>query len=182
MRRSWIVCAALLLGATSAYAKAGIGIGGFGGLSKGIFQDDAEELGSTFGARVPVHLVSVFTVEPYFVTATQQDTKFTFSGTTYTRSGFETTGFGANLALANLVGGSPFKFYPYGGIGSYTLKRGLDPDITETTYTGGLGLTYIMRNGVGVHLRAEGAMVSQGDASRKFGYTTLGVSYALSGE
>lgn len=183
MRTLWITGAALLLvtGGAAARTGVGIGVGAFGGLNVPILQDDADASGTVFGLRVPVRLIPRLSVEPYVATSSLGGTEIVSGGVAYTRSGFDVTTVGLNVALANLVDGPSINIYPFAGIGSTTLKRAEDPDVTETTYTGGVGFTLRPQSQVGLHFRAEAVVVSRDDVSRKFAQGTFGLTYALSG-
>lgn len=158
-------------------AAAGIGIGGFGGLSLPVAQDDNGQ-GSVFGVRVPVSLVPMFTVEPYFSSTSGGEAEETFGGVSYTRSGIDVTGFGANVLL-NM--GTGLKFYPFGGIGSFQMER---PGLDESAmgWTAGLGVGFAPPiAGLAFDLRGElmGVLEDNDESSRKWANVTLGVTYNL---
>jgi hypothetical protein len=160
---------ALLSSAGAAHAVS-VGIGAFGGLSYPIVQDDTGQ-GSLFGVRAPVSLIPMLTVEPYFSTASGGDAEESFG----TRTGLDVTAFGANVMLPF---GTGFRFYPYAGIGSHTLKRDGSEDITKTGYNFGLGFGISPPlAGLSIDIRGELNAVVDGDVSRKWGNATVGVSY-----
>src|SRR2546422_3803573 len=110
-----------------------IGIGGFGGLSVPIVQDDVKS-GSMFGVRVPVTLMSFVSVEPFFASSSLGDGEQTIGGITYTRDGFKNKSYGINAFLGSLKGNPGFRIYPYIGIASSKLTRAGSPDINKGTY------------------------------------------------
>jgi hypothetical protein len=167
-------CLALTLAAGAAGA-ATIGVGAFGGVSVPIVQDDNGQ-GTVFGIRVPVSLLPLLTIEPYFLSGAGGDKEQDLGGgTVITRTGIDVTGFGAN---AMLTMGGPLSFYPFVGIGSHKLERtGLDE--TRTTFNFGLGLGISPMPKLGVHLRGELNAAVQDEASRKWGTVTAGVTYNL---
>lgn len=171
--------AALLLGTLPVQASAlGIGVGAFAGTSIPIIQDDNGS-GSQFGIRLPVSVVPMLTVEPYFASSSGGDKDQELGGVTYTRSGIDVTSFGANLLLTF---GGGFQFAPYVGVGSNKLERdGLDA--TETGYTFGLGLRFgLPLAKIALHARGGmNAVLEEGssETSRKWVDATLGVSYDL---
>src|SRR2546426_11198987 len=120
MKRLCVLIAllALVLGVQAAGAVS-VGVGAFGGVSVPLVQDDTGR-GTMFGLRVPVNLVPLLAVEPYFASTSGGDKDETFVDVGYTRSGLDVTAFGANLMLPF---GSMVKFYPFAGIGSHKLKR-----------------------------------------------------------
>jgi hypothetical protein len=175
--RRLIALALVLLVVPAGVARAGsIGLGVFGGMSYPVLQDDTGK-GTLLGVRVPVKLVPLITLEPFYASSKLNDKVTSIAGVDFTRQGFDETAYGANLMLAT---GGPLSFYPYGGIGQTTLKRdGLDK--SYTTYQGGIGLGVSPAPKITIHLRGELQMVVDGETSRKFGNATLGASYALFG-
>ena len=163
---------ALSLGAAQA---GGIGIGAFGGVSIPIVQDDNGS-GPVFGIRVPVSLLPLLTVEPYFSSVSGGEAEQDIGGTTYTRDGIDITAFGAN---ALFTFGGPLQFYPFVGIGSHSIKRDGSEDRTEFGFGGGLGLGFSPVPKVSAHLRAAANSVTVGDGSRTFVEVTGGVSYSF---
>lgn len=176
MKRMWAsVALALLLGAGPAQALS-IGLGAFGGISVPVVQDDTGQ-GTQFGIRVPVNLVPLIAVEPFFSSSAGGDKEETLAGTTYTRTGIDVTAFGANLLIPF---GAAVRFYPFVGVGSHKLERAGSEEITKTGYNFGLGLGFSPPlAGLSVDLRGELTAVVDGDVSRKWANATLGVSYAL---
>src|SRR5574341_127230 len=173
----YLAALALVLCAGSAGAV-GIGVGAFGGVGIPIVQDDNGK-GSVFGVRVPVSLLPLVTVEPYYLKGSGGDKDQEVGNTTITREGIDVSGFGANVMLTF---GGGLQLYPYAGIGSYSLERtGLDT--SNTAYNFGLGLAIkppIAK--LSVHLRGElNAVLEEGDSdsSRKWANVTVGVSYGL---
>lgn len=174
MKKWWIFAAALVLAAPASSHAASIGVGAFGGYSVPIVQDDTGN-GPVFGLRAPVKLVPLVTVEPYYAMSTLGEKTLTVGGIDYTRDGFETKAFGANVMLTL---GGPVQFYPWAGIGSTSLDRDGESK-SFTTYSGGLGLGFSMIPKVTLHVRGGLDAVVDGEASRKFGNVTVGASYAL---
>jgi hypothetical protein len=164
---------ALLTSAGAAHAVS-VGVGAFGGLSVPIVQDDTGQ-GTVFGLRVPVNLVPMISVEPYFSSASGGDKEETFGSITETRTGLDVTGFGANVLIPF---GTGFRFYPFAGIGSHTIKREGSDDLTKTAYNFGLGIGFSPPVvGLSVDVRGELTAVVDGDVSRKWANATVGVSY-----
>lgn len=173
--RRFLALLLVLTAVGAATARAGsIGIGAFGGMSTPVLQEDTGG-GSLFGVRVPVKLVPLITVEPFYASSSLGDKTQTIAGIEYTRSGFDVTSYGAN---AMLTMGGPVSFYPFAGIGQTKLKR--DPiDDSFTSYDFGFGIGISPMPKVTIDLRGELQAVVDGEASRKFGNATVGVSYAL---
>jgi hypothetical protein len=162
----------------SAAHAGGIGISAFGGASIPVIQEDNGS-GSIFGVRVPVTLLPLLTIEPYYSQTAGGDKDQDAGGVTYTRSGIDVTSFGAN---AMVTFGTGFVFYPYAGIGTATSKReGLDATSTQYNFGAGLSFSPPAAN-LAVHVRGELDAVLEEDASstaRKWGNITVGVSYGL---
>ncbi len=189
MKRSIITAMlALVLGTGTAQAKEiGVGVGVFGGVSWPMLQDvsvssfspsDAfGESGSQFGIRVPVTAIPVFTLEPYYASSSYGDRSEIFAGIPYSREGFDGTSFGVNAILGKVDDGR-VNFYPYVGLGSYSLER-TGEEIDGIGYNFGLGLGISVASKISLQIRGEFDMVPTGDTSRKFGNATLGLNYGL---
>lgn len=168
-----IACVVLALAGGTAHAT-GIEVGAFGGLSIPIVQDDQKQ-GTTFGVRVPVKLIPLLTVEPYFASSAMGEAEEVIGGFTYTREGFDVSSFGANVLLTM---GGPVSFYPFAGLGTTTLKRaGFDDSFT--TFNGGLGIGISPAPKLSIHVRGELQAVVDGETSRKFANATVGLHYAI---
>jgi hypothetical protein len=165
-----------VLGVESASAIS-FGVAGFGGPSWPIVQDD-NGTGGVYGVRVPVNLIPMVTVEPFYSHGSYGDVTDVVAG--YTRSGFSINTFGVNLALggAGLIPG----FYPFAGIGSYSLSRDGSADETDVGYNFGvgfgLGLPVV---GLSLDFRGEFVMIDVGDTSRKFINAVAAVGYGFHG-
>ena len=159
----------------AAAGAVGIGLGAYGGLSLPILQGNAGN-GSQFGLRFPVNLVPMLTAEPFYARSALGDVEEVLGGHTYTRSGPDVTAYGANLLLHL---GGPVRFYPYGGIGSSTIKQSGTPDVTETSYNLGVGVGFSPMPKIAIDARGDLNSVMTGGTSRKFANLTVGVSYPL---
>jgi len=174
--KQWTFAALLALAVVPAVATAGsIGLGVFGGPSFPILDSNAGN-GSQFGVRVPVNLIPLLSVEPFYAKSSLGDKEETFGGISYKRSGPDVSTFGANVLLS--IGG-PFQFYPFVGLGSSKIEQSGISDITKTSYDFGVGFGISPMPKLSVQLRAEMNAVVTGDTSRRFGNITVGASYAL---
>lgn len=175
MRRV-LLAAALVLAtcAGSAHAR-GVGVGVFAGISIPVLNDLSEQ-GSQFGIRVPVELLPLLTVEPYYAQSGLGDAEESFAGLPYTRDGGDLKSFGANVLLAF---GGPVRFYPFAGIGQFTLERDGAEDVEELGYNLGLGLGFDIPAliGLGADIRGEFAIVPTDETSQKFANVTAGLRY-----
>jgi hypothetical protein len=178
MRRALMLAAlALGLGPTVAAAGGTIGVGVFGGASFPIVQDDVGT-GATYGVRVPIDVLPLITIEPYFASSALGDGEATLDGETYTRDGYDMTAFGGNVMLGS-PSGTGFQLLPYVGLGYHHLTRASSEDIDEVGFNFGLGVGFSVLQKLSLQGRAELNMVVTGDTSRKFANATLGVSYNL---
>jgi len=173
-KRVIIALLALVLVPAAAGAR-GIGLGVFGGASIPILQDNASQ-GTQFGLRVPVNVVPLLTVEPFYSKSSLGDKTVTFGGLSYTRDGGDVAAFGVNALLT--VGG-PVSFYPFVGLTSSKITRSGAADLSKTGYNFGLGLGITPMPKLRVDVRGELNAVVTDQTSRKFGNITGGVSYAL---
>jgi len=161
---------------TGAAAAADIGIGAFGGVNIPVLNDLSKQ-GSDFGVRVPVKLIPLFTVEPFFSSSSLGDVEETFGSTTYTRDGGDLKAFGANVLFT--FGSPVFQLFPFAGIGSYKLERAGAEDVSDVGYSFGLGLGLSPIPKVGVNVRGEFDMVVTDETSQKFAKVTAGASYSI---
>ena len=173
MRRATILMLFVLVLLPCVAAAASIGVGAFGGMSLPVLQDDNGQ-GTVIGLRVPLALIPLVTVEPYFAKISGGDKDQDIEGATITRSGMDVNGYGANVLLTF---GGRLQFYPFAGVGSYRLQRKSTEDVTDTAYTFGLGLGISPLPKLSVHVRGELAAAVNGETSRKWANATLGVSY-----
>lgn len=171
-----LIALALAAGASSAHA---VSISGevFGGMSIPVLQDDSDQ-GTVFGLRVPVSVAPLLTLEPWFSKSALGDKSQTIAGLPYERDGGDLTAFGLNARLGG-VAGPGVSFFPYAGLGTYTLERSGAEDISEMGYDLGLGLTLTPMPKLGIGLRGQLTMVPTGDTSRKYGEVQVGVSYSF---
>jgi hypothetical protein len=177
MRRIVLITALVLAaGASSAFAR-GVGVGVFGGVSIPILNDLSTQ-GTQFGIRVPVNVLPLLTVEPYYAQSGLGDAEETFGGIAYTRDGGDLKSFGANVMLKF---GGPVSFYPFAGIGQYTLERSGVENIEEMGYNFGLGLGFEIPAlpGLGADVRGEFNMVPTDETSQKFAGVNVGLKYNL---
>jgi hypothetical protein len=175
--RPILVVAALALAFLAGPAwTADIGIGVLGGISIPVANEPAEQ-GSQLGVRVPVNLLPLITLEPYYSRSALGDGEVTVGGVTYTRDGGEVTGFGLN---ALLTFGSPlFKLFPIVGLGSYRIEREAAEEISKAGYNFGLGFGVSPIPKLSLSLRGELAMVPTDETSQKFANVTVGAAYSL---
>ena len=176
MRRVFVAILGLALVAARAQA-ADIGIGPYGGISIPVLNDLSKQ-GSMFGIRVPVNLLPLLTVEPFYAASTLGDAEENFgTPTTYTRDGGKTSGFGVSALFT--FGTGIFKFYPVVGLGSYKFERDGAEDISDVGYNFGLGFGLSPIPKLTINLRGELNMITNGDTAVKAANATLGATYAV---
>ncbi len=177
MRRILILAAALLAIASTSVLAAPIrfGVGAFGGVSYPVL-NEASKQGAQYGVRVPIHFTPLFTLEPYYTGASLGDAKETVGGIEYTRDGGDVTGFGVNGLVTF---GVATQFYPWGGFGSYTIKRTGVDDIKKSGWQAGLGLGFKLVPSLMLHIRGGLDVVSTDGTSQKFAEANLGLDYSF---
>jgi opacity protein-like surface antigen len=124
--------------------------------------------------RLPVGLLPLLKVEPYWATTSLGDAEETFGTLPYTRDGGKVTAYGVNALLSM---GGPVRFYPFVGIGSHKLTREGTEDLSKVGYNFGLGLGFSAIPKLDVDVRGELNMITLGETSRKSANVTAGVSY-----
>jgi hypothetical protein len=158
-----------------------VGAGAFGGMSVPIVQDDNDDITGQYGVRFPVNVVPLLTVEPYYAYTPGGEFSRNFVGYDYSRSGYEMSAFGVNVALGGMGVIPGFPMCPYVGIGSHQMTRTGSPDISEVGYNIGLALGFNVPPGLALQLRGELNLVATGDTSRKYANVTAGVAYKFYG-
>lgn len=177
MKRTWwaVLVAAALIAPAARAGTIGVGGGVFGGMSFPVLQDDQGQ-GSLFGARIPVRLASLFTVEPFYSTSALGDkTIQTSPGFSVTRAGSDVTTYGVN---ALFTFGTKTQLYPFAGIGGAHFERDGENE-TFTSYDFGLGLGVTLIPKLTLDLRGELQAASSGATSRKMFNATLGATYSI---
>jgi hypothetical protein len=169
-------CIFILALAAGPASAVSLGVGAFGGMSIPIVQDDNGQ-GQIYGARVPVGVTPIFTIEPYASFTQGGDKDETINNIPLTRSGIEMQSYGANLLLTF---GTGFQMFPFAGIGMTTSERdGLDQSSMQ--YNIGLGIGFApFALPLSFDVRGEYASVLDEDNSntaRNYGNVTLGATY-----
>lgn len=157
-----------------------VGAGIFVGPTFPIAQDDNGN-GVQYGLRLPVHVIPLLTVEPFYAHSNLGDVTETFNGLEYTRSGHDIDTFGATLALGGVGLAAGMPFYPYASISSNKLTRDGSEDVTETGYEFGLGLGISLPPGISLGVRGGAALITTGDTSRKYINVNAGISTKIFG-
>ena len=178
--RKAIILAALALLVVHGTASAGPtawGIAGFGGPSFPIAQDDNNGSGVTYGARFPAHFDFFLSIEPHFDVTTGGKTDEVFDGIPYTRDGIKVRQAGINFIIGNPTKAG-FRFYPYGGLGHYSLCGEGREQIQKIGYNGGLGLGFGGERWK-FDVRGDFTMIDIGESSRKAVSATAGLGYTI---
>ena len=178
--RKAIILAALALLVVHGTASAGPtawGIAGFGGPSFPIAQDDNNGSGVTYGLRFPAHFGFFLSIEPHFDVTNGGETDETFGGIPFTRDGYDVKQAGINFILGNPTRAG-FRFYPYGGLGHYSLSGEGREQIQKIGYNGGLGLGFGGERWK-FDVRGDFTMIDIGVSSRKAVSATAGLGYTI---
>lgn len=181
MARRIIVAAALALAlcltASGAHAT-GWGIGGFGGVSIPIAQDDAAN-GVVFGGHVKLSL-GMIGLEPNFTYFKNGDYEVDEAPGETFESG-KVTSVGVNLLLG---AGAPtgFRFFPFVGAKYYNYKEDV-PDFSDSQlgFCGGMGFE-IGSGNLGIEARGSLEVLPlDPDGSRKWVHVRGGLNYYFGG-
>jgi hypothetical protein len=166
-----------LISCASGAGAIGVGVGAFGGANFPVLMDNAAP-GPVYGLRVPVKLIPMFTVEPFWSTSALGDASQDFGALgSETRDGGTYSTFGVNALLT--AGGAGFKMFPYAGIGSGKYQQTGVTDLTNTAVDFGLGFNFGLLPNTSLDLRGEFDALITGDTSRKFANVTAGLTYRL---
>jgi hypothetical protein len=182
MRRTlFMTLLALAIGAASAGAQTDIGVGAFGGMSIPIANDLSKQ-GPQFGVRIPARIAPWLAIEGFWAMSELGDAEEDFGGpTTFTRDGGEVNAFGVNALFP--FGGDEFgegiRFFPFVGLGSYSLAREGSDDVDDMGLNFGLGLGFFVMPKLTLDLRGEFAAIITDETSQKFGNVTLGATWYL---
>lgn len=169
------VLGASLLAAAAPAGAVSVGVGAYGGMAWPIVQDNMTQ-GFNYGVVVPVNVAPMVTIEPWYQGGAMGDVEETFAGASYTRTGPDVASFGVSALLRF---GTSFAFYPFGGIGRYTIEQDGTEDVEQTGYRLGLGMDFPVMPKLRVFVRGSADVVKTGDTSRKFGNAHAGLSYDL---
>ena len=180
MRKIIVIVALALtlatLTSTAAGARSfGLEVGAFGGISIPVLNDLSKQ-GTQFGIRAPMKFLPWFSVEPFYVQSGLGDATQTVLGIDYTRDGGDLTGFGAN---AMFTSHGSVRFFPYAGLGSYTLKRAGVSDATDLGYQVGFGVAFGLVTNLSMDVRGEALFVKTDETSQKYGNVTVGLNYTI---
>jgi hypothetical protein len=172
-----LILAGILLvsAATSAHAT-GWGVGGFGGVSIPIVQDDAAQ-GVVFGGHIRLSLGGILGLEPNWTYFKNGDwTTSDAPGETFPGSKFNSFGVNAILGGAGPVTG--FRFFPFAGFKFYNEKNDFrDFSGSHLGWNAGLGIE-IGAGPIGIEGRASGELLPiDGGGSRKWVHILGGLNY-----
>lgn len=171
---SAVLACALFVGTAHA---GGVGIGLIGGVTSPSNKTDGGS-GSHWGIIVPVRVVPLITVEPFYSKSTLGDEDVTTTvpvPVTVTIAGAEFSTYGANVALAF---GGPISMYPYVGLGRTNYKRQGFED-SAMSYQGGVGLGVSLVPKVRFDVRGEYQRVVTDTRTRNLFHASVGVSMNL---
>jgi hypothetical protein len=155
----------------------GWGVGGFGGVSIPIVQDDAGR-GYVAGAHLRLSLGGLLGIEPNFTYFRDGDWTFENQGELiYDGKGSKVSAFGVNVILGGAGPLTGFRFFPFVGAKFYNQSTpGLDSE-TQVGWNAGLGLE-IGIGKIGIEARAAGELMKMKDkGSRKWAHVTGGLNY-----
>lgn len=178
--KKWTLGTMLVLSAlclAPAVHATGWGVGGFGGVSIPVVQEDAER-GYVAGVHVRFSLAGILGVEPNFTYFRDGDWTFENQGELlYDGKGSKVSAFGVNAILGGAGPVTGFRFFPFVGAKIYNMKKlGLDSE-SQIGWNAGLGLE-IGFGKIGIEARAAGELMKmKNKGSRKWAHITGGLNY-----
>ena len=182
MRKASILAAfaILVIHGTANAGPSAFGVGVFGGASIPIAQDDNDGSGAVFGVRFPAHFGWFLSIEPHFdATSGSTFTQDFGGGFTAEREGIDIKQSGINFILGNPTRPG-FRFYPYVGVGHYSLNGEGRQEIEKIGWNGGLGLGF-GGSKVKFDVRGDFSMIDIGQTSRKAASATAGLGLTFPG-
>ncbi|HUU46634.1 MAG TPA: outer membrane beta-barrel protein [Acidobacteriota bacterium] len=173
---TWVAAAVLLAAWASTAGATGWGIGGFGGISIPIVQDDAEQ-GTIYGAQLRLSVGGLLGIEPNVMYFRNGDWELdAVPGEVYDGSKFYAIG--VNVILGSAGPPTGFRMFGLAG-GKYYNEDNDYRDFSSSKlgWNAGVGLE-IGLGTVGVEARAEGnIMPLDGGGSRKWVHLRAGLNY-----
>jgi hypothetical protein len=152
----------------------GWGVGGFGGVSIPLVQDDAEN-GIVYGARLKLSLGGILGLEPNFTYAKDGDWKVDEVDETFKGSKF--TSAGVNLLFGASGPVTAMRFFSFIGAKYFSEDNDLRETDSRIGWTGGLGIEFGAGN-IGIEGRGGlELMTLDGGGSRKWAHITAGLNY-----
>jgi opacity protein-like surface antigen len=169
----------LLLAAAASAGETRFGIGVLGGINMPLVQDN-QGTGTAFGAKAIIGGLPIFTLEPYFMSASNGDPDL--DDVTNDLEGSKITAYGIDAKLGALIGAPGIAPYFFGGIGFYkTSNDQLGAQIDDGTdfgFGGGLGLNISLVPYVAIDVRGKVNVVpTDGGGSDKSLWLTAGLNY-----
>jgi hypothetical protein len=175
MKRSFVAALLVALAclAGSRASATGLGVGGFGGVSIPLVQDDGEK-GSVFGAHVKLSLGGILGVEPNITFFKNGDWDVE-EGNTLAGSSFSSVG--VNLMLGGSGPVTAMRPLMFVGGKYYSEDNDLRDTDSQIGWNAGLGLEF-GGGPIGVEVRGSFELMTlDGGGSRKWGHITGGVNF-----
>lgn len=175
MRKAWILATLAMLGTvgTATAGPTAWGIAGFGGTSIPVAQDDNDGSGTTLGVRFPAHFGWFLSLEPHMDFNSGGSFSETFGDVEFEREGIDVKQAGVNFILGNPTRPG-FRFYPFVGVGHYSMSGEGRQEMEKIGFNGGLGLGF-GGSRVKFDLRGDFQMIDIGESSRKSVAATAGL-------
>ncbi|MEW5702402.1 MAG: hypothetical protein AB1792_09255 [Candidatus Zixiibacteriota bacterium] len=168
--------AVLILGTAGVANATGWGVGGFGGVTIPLVQDDATR-GTLYGAHLRLSIGGMLGIEPNFIYFKNGDWEIDDApGETFDGSKFTSVGVNLILGAAGPVTG--FRFFPFAGAKYYNEKNDFrDFSDSHIGWCAGMGLE-IGAGSLGIDIRASGEVLPlDGGGSRKWAHIRGGLNY-----
>lgn len=168
MKRVSLAVLVFLLAASPAMSQVApkFGVGGYGGVSIPVLQDDQGN-GSSLGFKIRYRLASVLVVEPNlnFDTWGSPDP---VEGIDLGIDGSKVTSYGVDLVLGNAPGSMGISPYFVGGVASYKIENDdTNYDESNVGWSAGLGLGIGLTPKFGLDFRGKFLVAPQDQGSKK---------------
>ncbi len=174
--RKMLMATLLLIWIVSPVAAANFGIGGFGGITIPVIQED-QSSGTTFGFKAKLKVMPGIVLEPNISFGKYGDAEFTFG----TRPGSKVTSYGVDCLIGGGFGErAGLRMYGLLGAAAYSTSRDYDEDATKLGWSTGLGFEINFSPRLGLDLRGQVHVISsEGGGSKKSATITGGLNYYL---
>lgn len=183
---TWVKClaaGAVLLGlaalptsGSAADSNVRVGGGVYGVYGLPVLQDNVAA-GVLYGAKVRADLSGPLGAELSYTSFPSGDVTFPAQLAEQTTKGWSHSAIAADLILQT-TGPAGFGVYFLGGIGSYTVKKDFQDDISAIGYNGGLGVEFRSNSGISVDICGRlHAMPYENGGSHKFAALQAGVNF-----
>jgi len=153
-----------------------LGVGVLGGMNIPIAMEDAKS-STLYGIKARFSLIPNIGIEPNFMIANYGEPEIEVYDQVMKRDAGSVTMFGVDLIVGSIAGGPGLSLYGIAGIGSAKWSRDGIDDVTEMSYTAGVGFEYGIGEMIALDFRGKFLIIPHEDGSYKNGMVSAGVNY-----